>query len=62
MIGGKLGSVVQTPVPVRFADDAASQALRSAVRAPHGYAEQVLHRGLLLRCSQIISAKKNFKQ
>lgn len=58
VIGGKLGGVVKTSIPVRFPNDTAGQTLGLA-RAPRRYPVQMLYRGFLFRCGQVITARKS---
>lgn len=61
MIGGKLGRVVETPVPVHSSDRVAAQARRPAVRAARGYPVQMLHRGLALCRGQVVPETRQGK-
>lgn len=56
MIGGKLGRVVETSVPVRFPHNTATQTLWLTVAGSQGYPVQMLHRGVLFRRGQIVTA------
>lgn len=61
MIGGKLGGVVKTSIPVRFPNDSAGQTLGPPwiARALRRYPVQMLDRGFLLRCGQVIPARES---
>lgn len=60
VIGGKLGGVVKTSIPVRFPNDSAGQTLGPPIaRALRRYPVQMLDRGFLLRCGQVITARES---